>query len=148
MRYQKHTKEQLEIAVKNSESVAGVLRQLGYERYGGGHHTHISNRIEKEKIDTSHFTGQGWSKGKISHRKKLSKEILVLRVSGFRAKSSTLKRVLIEIGRKWQCEKCGNEGIWKDKVLSLSIHHKNRDYLDDRQENLQILCPNCHSVSH
>ena len=27
----------------------------------------------------------------------------------------------------------------------LQLHHKNGNPLDDRLENLQILCPNCHS---
>ena len=28
---------------------------------------------------------------------------------------------------------------------ALQVDHKNRDFLDDRAENLQFLCPNCHS---
>ena len=29
--------------------------------------------------------------------------------------------------------------------LTLQLHHINGDPTDDRIENLQILCPNCHS---
>lgn len=53
----KYTKEILTEAVVNSTSVAGVLRYLGLRNTGGGH-SHISSRIRKFGIDTSHFTGQ------------------------------------------------------------------------------------------
>ena len=42
------------------------------------------------------------------------------------------------------CEHCGlNE--WRGKPLSLQLHHINGDKHDNRLENLEILCPNCHS---
>ncbi|MBO7693566.1 MAG: HNH endonuclease [Methanobrevibacter sp.] len=32
--------------------------------------------------------------------------------------------------------------------MTLQLHHKNGNPCDDRLENLQILCPNCHSQTH
>lgn len=43
-----------------------------------------------------------------------------------------------------RCEECGIEE-WRDKALSLELHHRNGDGLDNRLENLALLCPNCHS---
>jgi HNH endonuclease len=43
-----------------------------------------------------------------------------------------------------RCEECGIEQ-WRDADLSLSLHHINGDLHDNRLENLQLLCPNCHS---
>ena len=34
---------------------------------------------------------------------------------------------------------------WQDKPLSLHLHHQNGDRTDNSLENLQMLCPNCHS---
>ena len=31
------------------------------------------------------------------------------------------------------------------RSLTLDVDHKNDDWLDDRLENLQFLCPNCRS---
>lgn len=33
------------------------------------------------------------------------------------------------------------------KKIPLELSHINGDYLDNREENLEILCPNCHSLT-
>ncbi len=56
-----------------------------------------------------------------------------------------LKRRLVELGLKADaCEICGIEE-WRDAPLSLALHHINGVCGDHRLENLQLLCPNCHS---
>ena len=56
--------------------------------------------------------------------------------------SSTLRRILIEI-RGYQCEICKNS-IWNNKKIPLSVHHIDGDACNNKLENLQILCLNCH----
>ena len=41
-------------------------------------------------------------------------------------------------------EECGITD-WLGEPLSMNLHHVNGDVLDNRFENLQLLCANCHS---
>lgn len=43
------------------------------------------------------------------------------------------------------CAKCGQGPTWQDRPLRFHVDHKNGDSKDDRWENLEKLCPNCHS---
>lgn len=70
-------------------------------------------------------------------------------VDGCNYKSSTLLKRLIKEGlKKNECEnpKCPcKNGYWLDNPISYQLHHINGKHDDNRLENLQILCPNCHS---
>jgi Zn finger protein HypA/HybF involved in hydrogenase expression len=71
--------------------------------------------------------------------------IEVYLVTGRRTSRSHLKQRLIDAGLKQhQCETCGISE-WRGKPLSMALHHINGDGLDNRVENLVVLCPNCHS---
>ena len=48
----------------------------------------------------------------------------------------------------YQCEQCG----WHEKniytnTIPLEIHHKDGDYKNCNENNLIVLCPNCHSLT-
>jgi hypothetical protein len=144
----KYTKEVLESAVRQSVSVAGVLKTLGLKQ-AGGTHSHISRRIKEFGLDTSHFLGQAANRAPNHKGSKTLHwwEVLVLRTSGQRQKCYMLRRSLLEMGREYRCagNGCSLGQRWLDKPLVLHINHKNGDWLDDRAENLEFLCPNCHS---
>lgn len=53
-------------------------------------------------------------------------------------------RLLAEGLKEPWCATCGISE-WHGKRLSLALHHRNGDRLDNRVANLDLLCPNCHS---
>jgi Homeodomain-like domain-containing protein len=66
-------------------------------------------------------------------------------VSGRRTNRTHLKQRLLAEGLKEnRCEQCGIDS-WLGKPLSMALHHVNGDGLDNRLENLVLLCPNCHA---
>jgi 5-methylcytosine-specific restriction endonuclease McrA len=69
----------------------------------------------------------------------------VLLVAGVRRQRGHIKQRLLGAGLKEnRCEKCGISE-WQGKPLSMQLHHINGDGLDNRLENLELLCANCHS---
>lgn len=144
----KYTKEKLEPIVKESFSIAEVIKKLGI-KWSGGQQQNIKRWINVYELDTSHFLGQKANQGE-KHKGGLSKkhwsEILIKTSScNRRVASVMLRRALIESGRDYKCENCNNTGSWCDKDLRLQINHKDMNWSNNDKENLQFLCPNCHS---
>jgi len=61
--------------------------------------------------------------------------------------TSKLRVKLIEDGIKEdKCEKCGRSE-WMGQKLTLHLHHLDGDKFNNVLENLEIQCPNCHSLT-
>ena len=45
-----------------------------------------------------------------------------------------------------QCEKCNNS-TWLDMPIKLELHHKDGNKYNNNLNNLELLCPNCHSYT-
>lgn len=61
--------------------------------------------------------------------------------------SGYVRRYMLEKA-EYQCEKCG----WHERnpftqEIPLEVHHKDGDYSHTIEENLEVLCPNCHSLT-
>ena len=146
MKYQL-TKQQLEAAAKNSLSIAGICRELNIRPAGGNYKT-IHYYLTLYNIDTSHFTGQGWNTG--NRRKSTAKAISIYDIlSGkveYRSSYKLKNRLLKEHLKEYRCENCGNTE-WQGQKIPLELHHINGNNMDNRLENLQLLCPNCHALT-
>lgn len=139
----KYTHELLAPIVAASNTFSEVARKLQLRPHGGTNN-HLKLRIAKLRLDISHFR---YPKPSCNNGLRLSPiEILILRPEGSRRQSvRILRRALLEIGRPHKCAQCGQPPFWNGKSLTLQVEHKNGKIYDDRKENLDFLCPNCHS---
>lgn len=136
----KYTKEILEPIVKESNSWAEVCRKLKIKEATGAQ-TYITNIAKKLELNFLHFTGKAWNKGKRAPTKVLDKHL----VESSTISSHKLKLLLIKTGRKEaKCEICSLTK-WNGEDIVLELDHINSEHSDNRIENIQIVCPNCHA---
>ncbi len=130
----KYSKELLEEAAANSQSIAGVLRSLNLKQ-AGGIQTHIARRLRDYEVNIQHFTGCGHNKGKTSPAKKSAEEILVMSPPGpYRPKRFLLQHALLECGVEEVCRVCGIGTEWNGIKLVLHIDHVDGNWLNNQTQ--------------
>ena len=125
--------------ITSSFSLREVCLKAGIVATTGNYAT-LKRIIKDEEIDTSHFKRQnGGSRNSHCAEFYLHK--------GSTISSYKLKNKLLKAGiKEHRCECCNNTE-WMGKPIKLELHHLNGDNTDNSLENLQLLCPNCHSYT-
>lgn len=137
---------ELRTAVVESSTMAEVMRRFGYTP-SGGMHRYVAAHVRRLGLDTSHFLGRGWARGKVRAGGFQRRHIDELLVAGSSIGGSSLLRRLIREGYKEaRCEAC-QQSEWQGKPIPLELDHINGDPTDNRLENLGVLCPNCHALT-
>ena len=138
----KYTKELIKEQVKNCFSLAELCRRLGLKVKGSNFQT-IRKKLNEFNVDYSHFIGKRWNTN-------TSNPIYINKYKPNLCEHSSLsstnvKKLVYNLNLKEnKCECCGLTE-WLGQPIICEIHHINGDATDNRIENLQILCPNCHS---
>lgn len=133
-KWENFSKEELEQFVKESYSYAELCRKCGYNDRSGNATKSIKNMVEYYNFDISHFKGQNWNKNNFNYE----------RFEYGRAIKSSEAIKAIAFIRGYQCERCKLSN-WFEEPITLELHHIDGDNLNNELQNLQILCPNCHS---
>ena len=140
----KRTKADYENAAWASQSIAGMCRYFGLKPCGGNYKI-MHKAIKEYDLDIGHFTGQGWNtKEHPNFGNGISLEERFTLHKSKKASSKTKEILFNHALKEKRCEKCGITE-WMGEPIIFQLHHINGDPKDDRLENLQILCPNCHS---
>ncbi len=131
-KHKDYTDQDILNAVPKVKSMAGLLKELGL-KFAGGNYANMKRNLQRLDADCSHWTGQGWNK---DQRLKDWSDYTRVRY---------IKKHLIE-KRGNKCEKCGLD-LWQDKNIPLEVHHKDGDRTNNSEDNLILLCCNCHALT-
>jgi hypothetical protein len=147
------SREALAPLVATSTSVAQVLVALGLP-IDGRAHRELTARIKSLGLDTTHHRGGAWSRGetaathpsvaRTARRNSLPDAELFSANSSVVNNNTRLVKRLVELGWSYCCAICGISQ-WQGQDLVLHLDHINGIANDNRQINLRLLCPNCHS---
>lgn len=139
------------LAVKNSDSLASALKKLNIFKNGSSAgYSFLKRKIKELNLDISHFMGKAWSKGKsIFSDERVKGKLLVEEIfkeNSIASRSRVRDLLISENLIPYECV-CGCDGKWGEKTISLDLHHMNGKRRDNRIQNLQFLCPNCHAAT-
>jgi DNA-binding CsgD family transcriptional regulator/5-methylcytosine-specific restriction endonuclease McrA len=94
------------------------------------------------------FSSASWTgavkRGAVTARPSATPISELLAYGTYRGRENLKLRLIKEGLKEGCCERCGI-GKWRGRPVSMALHHINGDRLDNRLENLELLCPNCHS---
>lgn len=147
LNYANKEKQQLEYEqivcenVKIATSLSNLCKLMN-KRATNNNLLHFQRIIDKHQLDTTHFssiTNNNSKRHKITFEERFS-----LREDKI-TNTNSLKNELLKLNiKEHKCELCGNSE-WNNKPIPLQVHHINGNRFDNRIENLQLLCPNCHA---
>jgi hypothetical protein len=137
---EKLTKDELIILIENSKSIKEILLKIGYKNTGTYLYNVFNNLLKKYDINDPKYKPRP---SNIDYKNYELNEIFIEN-SNFKNRNSIKKKLLKYKILEYKCAKCSISN-WLDHPITLQLEHKNGINNDNRIENLEFLCPNCHS---
>ena len=133
------SKEEFQQVLDKSNSIVDVLKHFCCDPYSGNHKT-VHARVNSDNLCLKALEQNRKTCKKI-RSSKADEDVFCENSTYGRThlKSRFLKFI------EYKCCECGIGDTYNGKLISLQIDHKNGINNDNRIENLQLLCPNCHS---
>lgn len=167
----KITKEEIIKAISQAKSYSQVFRILDVSK-NGGNQTILKNFITRYNIDITHFNRSKTPVknyclncgSEINHKTKFcnntchaeyNRKQYIERWKQGLETGTVGKDVIATAVRKYMfekynnsCQKCGwNKVNEFTDLVPLQIHHIDGDCKNNKENNLELLCPNCHALT-
>lgn len=101
-------------------------------------------------IDTSHFTGQSWNKGKTKNEGLAASSYYTeeeMFCNPSKVSTSCIRRYLMNSPEFChRCEQCGIE-TWEGEPVPLDLDHIDGNNRNNVRDNLRFICLNCHGLT-
>ena len=144
-----YTPDELQYLLDTSNGYSDLLRKIGLNPKGGNPET-LKKVIFEYKLDCTQLdiNRRNLSRNSmimLHKKKKIPIEEIIFNGKKTNTQSQNLLRELIKNHYKeYKCERCGINS-WNNKDITLQLHHRDGDRSNNMYNNLEILCPNCHS---
>ena len=144
-----YTKEELQNLLDESNSYSDLLKRINLNPRGGNQRTLkkiiVEYNLDETKLNENrHNLYVRCAKNTDGSRKTYSLEDILDGKHPNYQSSKLLKRLIESELKERKCEKCGITE-WMGEDISFHLHHKDGNHNNNKFENLEILCPNCHS---
>lgn len=122
--------------VNNSFSMREISKKIGYTSCSGDSYKMIYKRIDNLKLSCEHFKRIAMKSTPRTDEEVFCENSVV--------DQTTLRKRFSKIDDiEYKCSICGQEPVWNDIELTLTLDHINGNNHDNRIENLRWVCPNC-----
>ena len=139
-------KEEFAKIVRESSSIADILRSLGYDKHlNSALYRPVKQRIRENSLDVSHIQ-LGYNNNRGRSFTKHTKESYLEKME-----SETFDKVNRDIIRRLDiipsenCSICSLGRTWNNLPLVLQLDHIDGNPKNNKPNNLRFVCPNCHT---